>query len=290
MSLIPPNSSLHQSLNHLAKTKQMVFLAGLPGTGKSLLLQQLAGMAGALGRQVHLLQWDVCRQPFESHIYVKTHYPEIDGVTHNGVRKGVGIWAREAVFNWYARYQEGTDILIGETPLIGNRLVELVRCEDDKAESVFRDETTTYFIVPTPSQEVKRLIEGQREERSARPLHEREKGDAQPHIMLAAWSEFCSVAHQFNLISADEIGEKLVDYDPDLYFDIYDILLKHRPHSRISMDVILATENKSVYDLNVDQIDLVPTSDEVQRALNEMEHRYSDGKTLANEIDHWYVV
>jgi hypothetical protein len=134
------------------------------------------------------------------------------------------------------------------------------------------------------------LIEGQREERSARPLHEREKGDAQPHIMLAAWSEFCSVAHQFNLISADEIGEKSVDYDPDLYFDIYDILLKHRPHSRISMDVILATENKSVYDLNVDQIDLVPTPDEVQRALNEMEHRYSDGKTLANEIDHWYVV
>ena len=42
--------------------------------------------------------------------------------------------------------------------------------------------------------------------------------------------------------------------------------------------------------LNVDQIDLVPTSDEVQRALNEMERRYPDGKTLANEIDHWYMV
>ena len=56
------------------------------------------------------------------------------------------------------------------------------------------------------------------------------------------------------------------------------------------MDLTLATEHSSVYDLDVDQIDLIPTPDEVDRALNDMERRYTDGKTLAHEINYWYVV
>ena len=268
----------------------MVFVTGLPGTGKSLMLQQLAGMAHRLGRRVHLLQWDVCRQPFETNARVQAHYPEIDGVTHHGVRKGVGIWARNVVLAWHARFHGGTDILIGETPLVGNRLIELVHHEEDKTEPLLREAAITSFIVPTPSREVKQRIEKQRIERTAQPLHEREKDDAQPHVMLAAWSEFCSVAHQFNLILAKQILEKSTHYDPDLYYRIYDILLKHRPHSRLSMDLTLATEHSSVYDLDVDQIDLIPTPDEVDRALNDMERRYPDGKTLAHEINYWYVV
>jgi adenylylsulfate kinase-like enzyme len=44
----------------------MVFLAGLPGTGKSLLAHQLAHMASDAGRTIHLLQWDVARPVFEA--------------------------------------------------------------------------------------------------------------------------------------------------------------------------------------------------------------------------------
>ena len=45
----------------------MVFVAGLPGTGKSLLVNQLVHIAARAGRLVHLLQWDVARPTFEVH-------------------------------------------------------------------------------------------------------------------------------------------------------------------------------------------------------------------------------
>ncbi|MDE2728894.1 MAG: hypothetical protein OXI19_12800, partial [Gemmatimonadota bacterium] len=64
MFLIPEDSGLFQTLRHLVDARKMVFLAGLPGTGKSLLLQQLAILAHGRGRTPHLLQWDVCRLPF----------------------------------------------------------------------------------------------------------------------------------------------------------------------------------------------------------------------------------
>lgn len=290
MSLIFPDTSLYRSLQQLATDKQLVFLTGLPGTGKSLMLQQLALIACDLGRQVHLLQWDVCRQPFENDAHVLAHYPEIDGVTHNGVRKSAGIWARKAVHTWYESHKTDTDILIGETPLVGNRLVELAQNDEDPAELILRDETITHFLVPTPSKEVKKYIEQQREARSANPLHEREKDDAQPHVMLAAWSEFCSVAHQMNLINADAVVEKTANYDPDLYYKIYDRLLKHRSHSRLSMERTLETDKRSVYDLHAGQIDIVPTPEEVRQALDEMERRYPDKQTLAHEINFWHVV
>ena len=41
--------------------RRMVFFAGLPGTGKSLLVHQLVHLASGAGRQVHLIQWDVAR-------------------------------------------------------------------------------------------------------------------------------------------------------------------------------------------------------------------------------------
>ena len=41
--------------------RRMVFLAGLPGTGKSLLVHQIGHLARAGGRAIHLLQWDVAR-------------------------------------------------------------------------------------------------------------------------------------------------------------------------------------------------------------------------------------
>ncbi|PWU23936.1 MAG: hypothetical protein C5B48_07755, partial [Candidatus Rokuibacteriota bacterium] len=48
------------------RARRLVFFAGLPGTGKSLLVQQLAHVAGAAGRRIHLLQWDVARPVFEA--------------------------------------------------------------------------------------------------------------------------------------------------------------------------------------------------------------------------------
>lgn len=296
MLLIPEESGLYKTLLDLVETRKMVFLAGLPGTGKSLLLQQLAILAHGRGRTPHLLQWDVCRLPFLTNDRVKEHYHEEDGITHAGVRKAVGMWARRAVGDWAEARRGGRDgqadrdILIGEVPIIGNRLVELVRREADPVESLLTDAESTYFGIPTPSRRVRRLIEAQRKERSASPLHEREKGDAQPGIMYALWEDLCAVALRFGLI--DEAGKKrgTGEYDPDLYCDTYAALLKRRPAGRIDLDILLSTESRSVYDLSAGQRDLVPSAREVEAAIGDMEARYPGPGQLEHAVDRWYEV
>ncbi len=290
MFLIPDDSGLFRTLQCLVDTRKMVFLAGLPGTGKSLLLQQLAILAHGRGRTPHLLQWDVCRLPFLTNDRVKEHYHEEDGITHAGVRKAVGLWSRRAVGHWAEAHRDDRDILIGEVPIIGNRLVELVRREKDPVERLLSDGESAYFAIPTPSLRVRRIIEAQRKERSVSPLHEREKGDAQPDIMYALWEDLRAVALRFGLL--DEAGKACGTgaYDPDLYFDTYSALLKRRPAGRIDLDMLLSTEGRSVYDLTAGQRDLVPSAREVEAAIREMEDRYARPGALAQAVEHWYEV
>src|SRR5580765_6044208 len=112
--------------------RRIVFFAGLPGTGKSLLAHQLVHVASGAGRQVHLLQWDVARPVFEASPAGR-RYPVLDGVTHAVIRRAAGLWVRDAVAGWSARYGEPEHLLVGETPFVGNRFVELARPIDDRA-------------------------------------------------------------------------------------------------------------------------------------------------------------
>src|SRR5436309_1145639 len=57
--LLSEGSPLLAALSALARDARCVFFAGLPGTGKSLLIHQLAHLAHARGRRIRLLQWDV---------------------------------------------------------------------------------------------------------------------------------------------------------------------------------------------------------------------------------------
>src|SRR5262249_62354910 len=82
---------LAQRLEALAAAR-MVFFSGLPGTGKSLLVHQLAHLAAQVGRRVHLLQWDVARPAFEASP-AGQRYPLAGGVTHALIRKAAGLWA-----------------------------------------------------------------------------------------------------------------------------------------------------------------------------------------------------
>jgi len=112
----------------------MVFFAGLPGTGKSLLAHQLAHLASGAGRRIHLLQWDVARPVFEA-APAGRRYPLVDGVTHAVIRKAAGLWVRHAVAGWSERHRGPEPLLVGETPLVGNRFVELAQQADDAAEN-----------------------------------------------------------------------------------------------------------------------------------------------------------
>ena len=82
-------ASLYGRFSLLIEKADLVFFAGLPGVGKSLLLQQMTLMAKA-GRtpRATLLQWDTARQPFET-----DRYPLSEGATHPLVIRATGTLA-----------------------------------------------------------------------------------------------------------------------------------------------------------------------------------------------------
>jgi energy-coupling factor transporter ATP-binding protein EcfA2 len=286
-AILPSASTLYQSLTQVIAAHQLVFIVGLPGVGKSLLVQQLAVMAHHAGRQVHVLQWDVARQPFVSHPYVAVRYPEVDGVTHAVVRKAVGLWARAAIGPWWRRCAPSGDILIAELPLIGNRCVELVQRHDDGEERILTS-AATRFLVPVPSREVRRLIEGRREARSLQPLHERERDDAQPHVLQAAWRELYDLAHVLGIASVP--ASDRVTYDPDVYQRVYSELVRHRPAQILPVSLHLPTDQQSVYELAIPYDELVAEADEVHRYVTSVEQRYPDRRALDDAMSRWYLL
>ena len=133
--IVSRGSPLYAALLELARDGRLVFFAGLPGTGKSLLIHQLAHLAHALGRRVHLLQWDVARPVFESSDPGR-RYPQDRGVTHGIIRMAVGEWARHAVIRWHERHAGPEHLLVGETPFVGHRLVELAPSREEAERAI----------------------------------------------------------------------------------------------------------------------------------------------------------
>jgi hypothetical protein len=259
------------ALEALAADARLVFFAGLPGTGKSLLIHQLAHLAvHARGRRVHLLQWDVARPVFESSVEGK-RYPLDHGVTHGAIRLAVGRWARAAVARWHVQHPGLEDLLIGETPFVGHRLVELARPTADDAEAALAG-AWTRFVIPVPSRELRQHLETERERRARAPVHAREREDAPPSVLRDAWRE---------LAGAD------IPYDPALYQRVYERLLVHRHAVALPLASRLPTEGVSAYDFGVATIELLPSPDEIARAIRDVELRHPDPKSLQREIDGW---
>lgn len=148
--IIPQNSDLYHTLNAAAQQRRIVLFAGLPGVGKSLYLQQLSLLAHENGRFLHSLQWDVSRLAFEVEA-ILSRYPEVDSITHPIIRKAVGLWARQGVQQWHEAHPDPRHMLVGEVPLVGNRLVELAQRQDDGVEPLLASEQTTFFFArPLP--------------------------------------------------------------------------------------------------------------------------------------------
>ena len=143
MLVIPIASNLYEVVKEIVKSKRMLFVTGIPGVGKSLLIQQMALIASAAGREVHLLRYNFAREPFETELNI-SKYPEIDGVTDPAIRKAVGLWARQAVQKWHEAHPQPNQLLIGELPLIGNRLIELVEPKEDATEPLLTSEQTLF--------------------------------------------------------------------------------------------------------------------------------------------------
>jgi len=279
--------------------ERMVFFAGLPGTGKSLLVHQLAHLAGSTGRMIHLLQWDTARPVFEASPAGRA-YPLADGVTHAVIRKAAGLWARRALVGWNERHREPEHLLVGETPLVGNRFVELAHRLDDRAE-VLLAASSCRFVVVMPSREVRRFLEAERERRAASPLHPREREDALPRVLRDLWRDLAGVARVLGMSTASAgpaaggdgpagDDDAPAPYDPLVYAQVYERVLRCRNVEVVPLDVILPTDRLSVYDFAVAPADLVPSEAEAEAFIREVERRYADAAVLEQEIARWWEV
>ena len=267
--LIDEASPLFAVLATLAREARLVFFAGLPGTGKSLLIRELAHLAHARGRDIHVLQWDVARIPFEA-CEAGRRYPQVDGVTHGVIRLAVGRWARAAVATWHARHAREA-LLLGETPFVGHRLVELARPDPDEAEPLLAS-ASARFVVPVPSPALRAHLEGERERRARAPLHPREREDAPPAVLRAIWREVAG-------------GDR--PYDPAVYRQVYERLLARRHTLALALDTRLPAEAVSAYDVRVPTTDLLAEPGEASRHIADVEARYPGPADVQRAIEGW---
>jgi len=277
---------LYAHLQRLASGERCVFFAGLPGMGKSLLSHQLTHLAHALGRTVHTLQWDVARPVFEASA-AGQRYPVVQGVTHGVIRKAAGLWARQAVVQWHQRYPEASHMLIGETPFVGHRFIELAHQRADAAEPLLQ---MACFVVPVPSRTVRDFLEAERQRRSIRPLHAQEREDAPPQVLRDLWRHLATIAPALGIGAALPGSALEIPYDPVLYQAVYQRLLTQRQVLILPMDTILPTTTLSVYDFAVPRHDVVPTMEEVTHFIGEVEQQYQDLDLLQQEIERWYML
>lgn len=277
---ITSEADLARELSSLARTRRMVFLAGLPGVGKSLFIRELAQAAHAAGRPVHLLQWDVVRPAFVTP-EIDARYPEVSGVTHAMIRIAVGRWARGAVLRWHHEH-DADHILIGEVPLIGHRLLDLVQSVPDAAEPLLAGPGVV-FATPVPSAAVRETIEAARGRTFAHPAHPRESADAPPDLLRMAWQELH--AHAVT-IGAARMVAGAAPFDPAAYEAVHRHLLRHRHSLTIWMNVQLA-HRKSVYELDIGARELTPRPGEAAAIVAEMEQEFSP-QALVQAVAAWF--
>ena len=283
--IIPPTSQVYMMLNRLVDNQRIVFLTGLPGVGKSLLLNQLAHLAHFSGHQVYLLQWDILRDAFMTD-RIASLFPDTDGITHSVIRRAAGLWVRQAVAQWHQKHLGEKSILIGEAPLIGNRLLELVLPRNDAAESILLEKSTR-FVLPIPSRRILRLMETARQTSIKNPRNSRELNDAAPEVLKALWRELIRAAMALNIPTPPKGSDE--DYDPRIYESVYLQVLKHRRYEITRLNITLSTHSRSVYTFNMPVEELIPNASEVSHSIEEVEHTYPNLHGLEQEMEEWYA-
>ena len=278
--VLSADSDLHKTLKQAAEQRRLVFFAGLPGVGKSLYLQQLNALAQQAGRSVHLLQWDVTRAAFELPKYLAL-YPEVDGVTSAAIRKAVGLWTRQAVWNWH-QYYDDSHILIGEVPLVGNRLIELVQSLDDPVEALLAS-SQCEIILPVPSAKVRNHIEAARQASIDKPSHDREAYDAPPNVVVETWHTIYQLGLTLGFAHATN---KAPEYDAQVYSDTYRYLLQHRQHTVLAINEVLPV-SESVYQLEEVVSELAATPAQIDEMFSRLQQQYSE-QQLEQAMQNWW--
>jgi hypothetical protein len=171
--------------------------------------------------------------------------------------------------------------------LVGYRFLDLVCPCADEAEPLLRA-AACCFVVPVPSRTVRHGLEAERQRRSARPLHQQEREDAPPQVLRDLWRHVASIAPRLGVSPAAGMAETDMPYDPTLYQQVYQRLLRHRQSLVVPVEVMLPTAAFSVYDFAIPRYDVVPTTGEVRRFIQQVEQQYPDLDVLQRAIDDWY--
>lgn len=224
-------------------------------------MRRAADIARAAGRSVHLLQWDVARLAFDTPA-ILARYPEIQGVTHAAVRIAAGRWAREAVRRWDEAHG-ARDLLLGETPLVGERFASLARRRDDAVEGLLASEGTL-FLVPVPTAAVRERIETARARDMTAPLRDRDRASAAPHLVRWHWDDLVAVALELGVGPARPLA-----YDADLYARTFHLILARRHTRIVEIDEVLDVEGSARVVPEASEI--VPTASEVAEAMASVE-------------------
>jgi hypothetical protein len=276
--IVERGSDLHAALVEAARKRRCVFVTGLPGVGKSLVVQQLALVAAEEGREVHLLQWDVARLAFDRP-EILARYPEVDGVTNAAIRAAVGLWARDAVGMWDRAHPDPRNLLVGETPLIGDRLSELARPMPDEVEPLLAS-ARTVFLIPAPTRAVRERVEEARSRDIRDPHHARDTASAAPHLVRAGWDELARVAARLGIAATAADG-----YDQRVYTETYRAVLRHR-HSTVLPIVATLAVRGSAHAVPHAARELTPSSDEVARSMATIAQRPL--AEIERDAQHWY--
>lgn len=279
--VLRPGSALFRDVERLALNARIVVFCGIPGSGKSLMLGQLARLAHAAGRPVHLLQWDVARLAFETP-GVLARFPEVDGVTHAVIRRAAGLWARSAVAEWRSRRGDDDHLLAVEAPLVGGRFAELASPLDEVPEDALGPPDARFVLV-VPSAQVRREIERARGRTSASPGHARETADAAPQVVSGLWAEVLRAAGVIG-ISTSGSG-----YDPRVYRRVYERALRHREVEVLALDEVLPTGDRSAHDIEFPVKRLQPCRERAEELVDEVARTYPDITVLDERMDRWFL-
>jgi hypothetical protein len=279
--IIPADTEIGRALRDAARERRLIAIAGLPGCGKSLLVQQLIVLARQAGRNVTILQWDAARRGFETPDWL-ARYPEHNDLTHPGIRKAVGLWSRDAVAHWRDTHSDASDLLIAELPVVGGRFAELLQPAEDAAEP-FLAGAETVFFTPVPTVEMRRVIVGARAETFANPRNEQETKDAPIYIVENDWRDTRRLHNRWT--GAQDDPETDAVYDPQVYAQVFERLGRFRPLRILSIDRPYAVVG-SVYDGRKEVIELKPGAEAVRAAFAEVERRYP-GKAAGKATDDW---
>jgi len=279
--IIPSDNPIGASFRQAVRSCSIIFVAGLPSSGKSLMLQQLTILAHQAARQLHTMQWDTARRSFETGKWLK-RYPERDNLTHPGIRKAVGLWVRPAITKWMATHAGTNALLVAELPVVGGRFAELLQPLSDTAEPVLASEAVRFFV-PVPTHKMRKVITARRANTFANPRNEEETRDAPLHIVEEDWITARRLYNCWNGIDAPQ--ENDAQYCPQIYHAVFTRLLRYRHHQILDVTQSFETSG-SAHDRTVPVVELAASPTQVEQAFADLERLYP-GTLAEKAVDGW---